>query len=157
LFEALTETLGYSRTVTLLLCAPPWGFATIVAFLCARHSDYQRERFYHIAVPLVFGLVGFIIAASTLNIAARYIALYAHSVHANFSSLTLVRFLMAQSYAGFIVFLAWISNTFVRPRKSTLSPPSQETNLFTTYTASKRAVALAFINAFSQLGNIAGS
>jgi hypothetical protein len=45
---------------------------------------------------------------------------------------------MAQSYSGFICFLAWTSNIFAR------SP-------------SKRAVALAFINAFSQLGNFAGS
>jgi hypothetical protein len=51
---------------------------------------------------------------------------------------TAVRFLMAQSYAGFITFLAWVSNSVPRP-------------------PSKRAVALAFINAFSQLGNIAGS
>jgi hypothetical protein len=49
-----------------------------------------------------------------------------------------VRFLAAQSYAGFIVFFAWISTSIPRP-------------------PSKRAVALAFINAFSQLGNIAGS
>lgn len=47
-------------------------------------------------------------------------------------------FLMAQSYAGFITFLAWVSNSIPRP-------------------PSKRAVALAFINAFSQLGNVAGS
>ena len=47
-------------------------------------------------------------------------------------------FLMAQSYAGFVCFLTWTSNTFARP-------------------PSKRAVALAFVNAFSQLGNIAGS
>lgn len=45
---------------------------------------------------------------------------------------------MAQSYAGFITFLAWISNSIPRP-------------------PSKRAVAIALINAFSQLGNIAGS
>ena len=45
---------------------------------------------------------------------------------------------MAQSYAGFITFLAWISNSIPRP-------------------PSKRAVALALINAFSQLGNVAGS
>jgi hypothetical protein len=45
---------------------------------------------------------------------------------------------MAQSYAGFVCFLTWTSNTFARP-------------------PSKRAVALAFVNAFSQLGNIAGS
>ena len=45
---------------------------------------------------------------------------------------------MAQSYAGFITFLAWISSN---------SPRSP----------SKRAVAIAFINAFGQLGNISGS
>lgn len=45
---------------------------------------------------------------------------------------------MAQSYSGFICFLAWTSNIFARSQ-------------------SKRAVALAFINAFSQFGNFAGS
>ncbi|KAG7097010.1 hypothetical protein E1B28_004404 [Marasmius oreades] len=121
-FPTLTDTLGYSKTISLLLCAPPWGFATIVSFIISRHSDKTGERFYHIAFPFTFGIVGFIIAISTMNTAARYVAL----------------FLMAQTYAGFIVMLAWISNTFIRP-------------------PSKRAVALAFINAFSQLGNVAGS
>ena len=45
---------------------------------------------------------------------------------------------MAQSFTAFMIFLAWISSTFPRP-------------------SSKRAVAIAFINAFGQLGNIAGS
>ncbi|KAK1224397.1 hypothetical protein PQX77_012693 [Marasmius sp. AFHP31] len=121
-FPTLTDTLGYPKTVSLLLCAPPWAFATIVAFIVSRHSDKTGERFWHIAIPYAFGIVGFVIAISTMNTAARYIAL----------------FLMAQAYAGFIVLLAWISNTFIRP-------------------PSKRAVALAFINAFSQLGNVAGS
>ncbi|CAN8103904.1 unnamed protein product [Discula destructiva] len=47
-------------------------------------------------------------------------------------------FLQASSYAGFIVFYSWISSSFPRP-------------------PAKRAVALAAINAFSQLGNVAGS
>ena len=47
-------------------------------------------------------------------------------------------FLQAGSYAGFITFYSWISSSFPRP-------------------PAKRAVALAMINAFSQLGNIAGS
>jgi MFS family permease len=55
-----------------------------------------------------------------------------------FSSDIPFRFLAAQSYAGFIVFFAWVSTSIPRP-------------------PSKRAVALAFINAFSQLGNVAGS
>ncbi|KAG8836969.1 hypothetical protein FRB91_009572 [Serendipita sp. 411] len=121
-FPTLTATLGYNRTITLLLCAPPWGFAAIVAFIVARHSDKVGDRYWHIVCPLFVGMIGFVISLSTLNTAARYIAL----------------FLAAQSYAGFIVFFAWISNTIPRP-------------------PSKRAVALAFINAFSQLGNVAGS
>ncbi|RSL92698.1 hypothetical protein CEP52_013694 [Fusarium oligoseptatum] len=47
-------------------------------------------------------------------------------------------FLQAASYAGYIVFYSWISSTFPRP-------------------PAKRAVAIALINAFAQLGNIAGS
>lgn len=47
-------------------------------------------------------------------------------------------FLQAGSYAGFIVFYSWISTSFHRP-------------------PAKRAVALALVNAFGQLGNIAGS
>jgi predicted MFS family arabinose efflux permease len=121
-FPTLTATLGYNRTDTLLLCAPPWVFATIVAWLVTRHSDRTQERCFHIAIPLALGIVGFIIAMSTMNTAARYVSL----------------FLMAQSYAGFITFLAWISSCIPRP-------------------PAKRACALAFINAFSQLGNIAGS
>ncbi|KAK0206439.1 sugar transporter [Desarmillaria ectypa] len=117
-----SATMGYNRTVTLLLCAPPFIFTTILSFIISRHSDKTKERFYHIVIPFGFGIIGFIIAVSTMNIAARYVSL----------------FLMAQSYAGFVVMYAWISNCFPRP-------------------PSKRAVALALTNAFSQLGNVAGS
>lgn len=94
----------------------------MAALAVSRHSDVTGERFFHIVIPLCIGIVGFIIAISTMRLAARYFAL----------------FLMAQSYSSFICFLAWTSNIVARP-------------------PSKRAVALAFINAFSQLGNVAGS
>jgi hypothetical protein len=35
-FPTLGATMGYSRTVTLLLCAPPWIFATVGAFFISR-------------------------------------------------------------------------------------------------------------------------
>lgn len=35
-FPTLCATLGYSPTLTLLLCAPPWFFATVVALLVSR-------------------------------------------------------------------------------------------------------------------------
>ncbi|KAL6702556.1 hypothetical protein ACN47E_001553 [Coniothyrium glycines] len=47
-------------------------------------------------------------------------------------------FLQTSSYAGFIVFYSWISSSFPRP-------------------PAKRACSIALVNAFSQLGNIAGS
>lgn len=122
-FPTLAATLGFkSTTVTLLLTAPPWFFATFVSFANSRHADVTGERFWHISGPILLGIVGYIISLCTMNTAARYLAL----------------FLEAQSYAGFIVLYAWISNSLPRP-------------------PAKRAVALALINAWSQLGNIAGS
>ncbi|KAJ7179205.1 MFS general substrate transporter [Mycena filopes] len=97
-FPTLAETMGYSRTITLLLCAPPWFFATFASFAISRHSDHAGERFWHIVTPLVVGILGFLLAMSTMNTFARYISL----------------FLMASSYAGFITYLSWASGT-IRP------------------------------------------
>ncbi|KAF9226488.1 MFS general substrate transporter [Gyrodon lividus] len=121
-FPTLSATLGYNPTVTLLLCAPPFIFTVILAFWLSKRSDAKQERFYHMICSYIAGIIGFIIAISTMNTAARYVSL----------------FLMAQSYAGFVVMYAWMSNSFPRP-------------------PSKRAVCLSLINGFSQLGNIAGS
>lgn len=41
-FPTLSETMGYDRTLTLLLCAPPWLFATVAAFVWSR---YERCAF----------------------------------------------------------------------------------------------------------------
>ncbi|KAF1994698.1 MFS general substrate transporter [Amniculicola lignicola CBS 123094] len=121
-FPTLTGTLGFKYIPTLLMSAPPWAFACLVSLVNAWHADRTEERFWHIVGPICLGLVGFVISMSTLNVAARYLAL----------------FLQASAYAGFIVFYSWISSSFPRP-------------------PAKRAVAIAMINAFSQLGNIAGS
>ncbi|KAF8558925.1 MFS general substrate transporter [Imleria badia] len=121
-FPTLGATMGYTPTITLLLCSPPWAFATLVGFKMSRHSDLRGERFLHIAIPLLLGILGFSMAMLSMNIVIRYISL----------------FLMAQSFAGFIVFWAWVSNSIPRP-------------------PAKRAVALAFINSFATLGNIIGS
>ncbi|KAL2752560.1 hypothetical protein ACRALDRAFT_1036327 [Sodiomyces alcalophilus JCM 7366] len=121
-FPTLTGTLGFDYVPTLLMSSPPWLFSCIVSLVNAWHADRKQERFFHITWPIGMGLVGFIISMSTLNVAARYVAL----------------FLQAGSYAGFIVFYSWISSSFPRP-------------------PAKRAVAIALINAFSQLGNVAGS
>ncbi|KAK4098439.1 MFS general substrate transporter [Parathielavia hyrcaniae] len=121
-FPTLTGTLGFTYVPTLLMSAPPWVFACLISLANAWHSDRTQDKFWHITLPILLGLAGFVISMSTLNTAARYLAL----------------FLQASSYAGFIVFYSWISSSFPRP-------------------PAKRAVAIAMINAFSQLGNVAGS
>jgi len=35
-FPTLSATMGYNRTITLLLCAPPWIFASAVALLLSK-------------------------------------------------------------------------------------------------------------------------
>ncbi|KAL4763351.1 major facilitator superfamily domain-containing protein [Aspergillus foveolatus] len=121
-FPSLTETLGFAYVPTLLMSAPPWVFSCLFSLCVAWSSDRYQEKFWHIVIPMLMGLIGFIICMSTLQTAARYVAL----------------FLQAGSYAGFIVFYSWISTSFPRP-------------------PAKRAVAIAMVNAFSQLGNVAGS
>lgn len=121
-FPTLTQTLGFSYIPTLLMSSPPWLFSCIVSLINAWHADRTQEKFWHMVGPIIGGVVGFVISMSTLNVPARYVAL----------------FLQASAYAGFIVFYSWISSSFPRP-------------------PAKRAVAIALVNAFSQLGNIAGS
>jgi len=74
-FPTLIATMGYSPTNTLLLCAPPWAFATIIAFIVARHSDKTEERGFHTMIPFMVGVMGLAISLSTMNTAGRYVAL----------------------------------------------------------------------------------
>ncbi|KAJ8079899.1 hypothetical protein PM082_016724 [Marasmius tenuissimus] len=62
-------------------------------------TDRSRERFFHIAVWWWGVMLGFIIALSTMNTAARYISL----------------FFMACGYVSNTMALVWVSNIFPRP------------------------------------------
>jgi len=76
-FPTFTRTLGYSNTVSFLLCAPSLLLRHCRRFrLMYRHSDKTQERWAHVMVPLPVGIVGFIIAMSTQVWAARYGALF---------------------------------------------------------------------------------
>ncbi|KAE9410447.1 MFS general substrate transporter [Gymnopus androsaceus JB14] len=121
-FPSIMATIGYNPTITLLLCAPPWFVATAIAIALSRHSDRTGERCWHITFTMCIGILGFTLARSTMNATIRYISL----------------FMMAQSYAGHICFLAWASGSVSQ-------------------TPAKRAVALALMNTISSLGNVFGS
>ncbi|KAG2746262.1 MFS general substrate transporter [Suillus brevipes Sb2] len=97
-FPTLVATMGYSPTISLMLCAPPWIVSTITAVIVARHSDATRERFGHTAFALSMMITGYILASSTMNITVRYLSL----------------FFLTQSQVSNVVLLTWISNTFAR-------------------------------------------
>ncbi|CCT61143.1 hypothetical protein IAQ61_005038 [Plenodomus lingam] len=122
-FPTVVKTLGYDNIKTLLLTAPPYVLAVITTFANAWHADRTGERFFHIVLPLCVGVAAFILAAATTSIAPRYVAMM---------------LMVPGVYTGYVVALAWISNSIPRP-------------------PAKRAAALAFINAVSNTSSIYAS
>lgn len=57
-FPSIVGTLGYNSTNTLLLTSPPYFFAFFVSLAVSFHASRSHERGYHIAVPMVFALLG---------------------------------------------------------------------------------------------------
>lgn len=57
-FPSIVGTLGYNSTNTLLLTSPPYFFAFVVSLAVSFHAAHKGERGWHIAVPMVFGLLG---------------------------------------------------------------------------------------------------
>ena len=96
----IVATFGYSKTETLLLVSPPYVFATIAALTISFTSDKLGERAYHIIVPIFAAMAGYIIAASSLSLAARYLAMF---------------LALGGVYGSYNVALAWISTTVSLP------------------------------------------
>ncbi|VUC32469.1 unnamed protein product [Clonostachys rosea] len=99
-FPSVVGGLGYDRNMTYLLTAPPFLLCVITMLINGFHSDRTSERFYHITVALCVTLVANIIAVSTLNIAARYVAMM---------------LLPGSFYASTIVTLSWITGSLSQP------------------------------------------
>jgi hypothetical protein len=99
-FPPVVSTLGYDRTVTLVLTAPPFVLCCIAMLVVGFHSDHVGERYWHISLPLVITLAANIIAVSTLNTAARY---------------TAMMLMPASFYAATVVLLSWITGTLNQP------------------------------------------
>jgi multisubunit Na+/H+ antiporter MnhG subunit len=70
------KTLGFNRTITLVLTCPPFIMAGVAGILTGWSSGRMHERTWHITIGLLVAIVGFVIAASTLNTAGRYVACF---------------------------------------------------------------------------------
>jgi MFS family permease len=102
----LVGTLKFNSVISLLLVAPPYVFATIASLAISVSSDRFSERYFHLVVPLIVGMVGYIIAATTSALGPRYFAMF---------------LMLGGVYGGFNVTYAWVSST-VSQRDSTHWP-----------------------------------
>jgi hypothetical protein len=122
-FPTVVATLGYSSVDSLLLTVPPYVLGVIASFINAWHADKTGERYWHVILPLFISMIANIIAATTTSLGPRYLSMM---------------LMVPGVYTGYVVALAWISNTLPRP-------------------PAKRAAGLAFINAVSNSSSIYAS
>ncbi|KAF2768361.1 MFS general substrate transporter [Teratosphaeria nubilosa] len=78
-FPTVVKTLGFSRTVTLVLTCPPYLIAALVAIYWSWQSCRYNEKTYHMIAAKLFAAFGFALAAGTLNMGARYFAMIVFS------------------------------------------------------------------------------
>ncbi|KAK9479743.1 major facilitator superfamily domain-containing protein [Lipomyces japonicus] len=74
-FPSVVKTLGYNTTITLVLTCPPYLVSIVASALLCWSSGRRNERTWHITWATVAVIVGFLIAAATTNIAARYVGM----------------------------------------------------------------------------------
>lgn len=123
-FPSVVGGLGYSRNKTYGLTAPPFILCVICMLINGFHSDRTQERYLHIVVPLAITVVANIIAVSTLNIAARYVAMM---------------LMPASFYSASIVVLSWITGSLNQPAVkraaaiAAINAVSNTPNIWTSY------------------------
>lgn len=102
LIISVVKTLGFNTTITLVLTCPPFIFAGIAGICFGWSSGRFHERTWHITAGLSVAVVGFAVAASTLNTAARYVACFIFPMGA---------------YAVNSVIIGWASSTLSQTKE----------------------------------------
>ncbi|KAL2867646.1 putative MFS transporter [Aspergillus lucknowensis] len=98
-FPTLTATLGYSKTISLLLVAPPYIFMVAYSLAHSYLSDRFGRRFWFFVYPIPVTLIGFIIFMSTDVFGARYFSFF------------LMVFVFAQNGTVY----SWVAGAIPRP------------------------------------------
>ncbi|KAK7424131.1 hypothetical protein QQZ08_008737 [Neonectria magnoliae] len=69
------ETLGYNRTITLVLTCPPYIVSGFVSIGVAWSSGRYNERTWHTTVSKLIAIAGFVLSCATLNVPARFVGI----------------------------------------------------------------------------------
>ncbi|KAJ5966319.1 hypothetical protein N7481_013033 [Penicillium waksmanii] len=100
-FPSIVGTLGYNKTITLLLTAPPYAFAFICSLMISFHAAHKQERGLHIAIPLLFAFLGNLLAMFVPSTGGRYFSMF---------------LMTAGSYSPYNLCVSWLSSTLPRPK-----------------------------------------
>lgn len=79
-FPTAVQTLGFSRTITLVLTCPPYLIAGAISVAWSWSSGKFNERTWHITVAKAIAIFGFVLGFATLNTGARYFAMCVFSI-----------------------------------------------------------------------------
>lgn len=93
---SIVSTLGFDRTITLVLTCPPFLIAGIISVAYAASSGHYNERTWHITVAKAVAIFGFVLSCATLNVGARYFAMCVFTVG---------------TYCVNSIILGWVSST----------------------------------------------
>lgn len=75
-FPTLTATLGYSRVISLLLCAPPYVFMVFYSMIHNHLSDRFGSRFWFYIYPIPITIVGFVLYMTCHSFGALYVSFF---------------------------------------------------------------------------------
>ncbi|KAK8004061.1 hypothetical protein PG989_003780 [Apiospora arundinis] len=75
-FPTIISAMGYGDTRALLLACPPFICAALACIAIAWSSGYFHERTWHLTACLALAVIGFVVAAATMNPVGRYVACY---------------------------------------------------------------------------------
>lgn len=136
-FPSIVGTLGFGKTETLLLTAPPYFCAFFVSLAVSFHAAHKHERGWHIFFPMIVAVIGNLLVSDPIPLSLLYAApeaftnpcllpkaMFVPTTGARYFSM----FLMTSgSYAPYNLCVSWLSASLPRPR-------------------AKRAAALAIVN-----------
>lgn len=95
-FPTVVGSLGFNRTITLVLTCPPYLVSGLFGIVIGLTSGKFNERTWHITVCMGAALIGFVMSCATMNVAARYISCFLFA---------------SGAYAVNSVILGWVSAT----------------------------------------------
>ncbi|KIX94190.1 uncharacterized protein Z520_10217 [Fonsecaea multimorphosa CBS 102226] len=124
-FPSVVNTLGFSRTTTLWMTAPPYLVGVVVTIAHSLFADRHRNASFHVIGPAALATLGFLLflldqTSARRGVWVRYAATF---------------LMIVGSHSGYPVVLSWAQKTIRRPREM-------------------RACAIAIVNASGSISQI---